>query len=48
MMCGEAQGLVIRRRLARGSRAQAEARRALRRHVEHCEFCLRNYVRYKR
>lgn len=43
MICGVMQGLLIKKQRARGSRAQAEARRRLREHVRRCDFCMREY-----
>jgi len=48
MICGVMQGLLIKKARARGSKAQAEARRRLREHVEKCEYCQKAYARINR
>lgn len=48
VICGTMQGLLIKKNAARGAKKQAAARLALRRHVETCDFCRKNYLRLKR
>lgn len=48
MICGVMHGLLIKKARARGSKAQAEARRKLHEHVEGCAFCQRQYKKIAR